>query len=84
MAGSIDQIELVDFAILRCVHHADGVSFDGDAALALQIHSVEDLGLHLARGQRSGKFQQAVGERGFPMVNVRNDGKIAKMGSVRR
>ncbi len=54
MAGSVDQVELVSLAVVRGVHHADGVGFDGDAALALQVHGVEDLGLHLARGERSG------------------------------
>ena len=82
VAGRVDQVELVSLAILRRVHHADGVGFDGDAALALQIHGVEHLGLHLARGQRSGQLQQAVGQRGFAVVNVRNNGKIAEKSGV--
>ena len=51
VAGSVDQVELVSLAVLRGVHHADGVGFDGDAAFALQVHGVEDLGLHFARGE---------------------------------
>ena len=69
-------------AILRGVHHADGVRLDGDAALALQIHGVEHLGLHFARGQRPGQLQQAVRQRGFAMINVSNDRKIAKKSGV--
>ena len=65
------------FAVLRRVHHADGVRLDGDAALALQVHRVEHLRLHLARGQRAGQLQQAVGERGFAMIDVRDDREIA-------
>ncbi len=84
MAGGVDQVELVRMAVLRGVHHADGVSLDGDAALALQVHGVEHLGLHLARSQRSGQLQQAVRQRGFAVVDVRDDGKIAEESGVHR
>ena len=77
VAGRVDQVELVGLAVLRGVHHADGVGLDGDAALALEIHGVEHLRLHFARGQRSGELQQAVGERGFAMVDVRDDREVA-------
>ena len=53
MPRRIDQIELVLFTILRGVLHAHGMCFDGDPALALQIHRVEHLLLHLAHHQRS-------------------------------
>ena len=56
---------------------ADAFGFDGDAALALQVHGVEDLLVHFARGERAGHFQQAVGERGFAVVDVRDDAEIA-------
>ena len=51
VTGSVDQVELVDLAVMRGVHHADGVGLDGDAAFALQVHGVEHLGLHFARGE---------------------------------
>ncbi len=47
--GGVDQVELVGLAVGRRIHHADGVSLDGDAAFTLQVHGVEHLGLHLAR-----------------------------------
>ena len=50
VARRIDEVELVGVAVMRLVHHAYGVRFDGDAALPLEVHIVEDLGLHLARG----------------------------------
>ena len=53
VAGRVDEVELVGFAVLRLVHHADGVGLDGDAALALEVHRVEHLGLHLARRSAS-------------------------------
>jgi hypothetical protein len=33
--------------------------------------------VHFARGQSSGHFQQAVRERGFAVIDVRNNAKIA-------
>ena len=77
MAGSVDQVELVGLAVLRGIHHADGVGLDGDAALAFEVHGIEDLRLHFARGERSGELEQAVGERGFAVVDVRDDREIA-------
>ena len=77
VAGRVDQVELVGLAVLRGVGHADGVGLDGDAALALQVHGIEHLGLHLARGQRAGQLQQAVGQRGFAVVDMRDDREIA-------
>ena len=82
VAGSVDEVELVGLAVLRGVHHADGVGFDGDAALALQVHGVEDLVLHFARGERPGELQQAVGQRGFAMVDVGDDREVADVGGV--
>ena len=53
VAGRVDEVELVGFAVVRLVHHAHGVGLDGDAALALEVHGVEHLRLHLARGRGS-------------------------------
>ena len=77
MAGGVDQVELIGLTVLRGVHHADGMGLDGDAAFALEVHGVEDLRLHLARGEGSGEFQQAVGQRGFAVVDVRDDREVA-------
>src|SRR5882757_9758227 len=49
---------------------------DGDAALPLQIHCVQNLGLHLARGERAGQFEKTVRQRGFAVVDVRDDREI--------
>src|SRR6185369_10265379 len=48
-----------------------------DPALALDIHGVEHLFLHLAGLQRPGGLDQAVGQRRFAMVDMRNDGEVA-------
>ena len=47
VAGGVDQVEFVGFAVARGVAHAHGAGLDGDALLALEIHRVEQLRLHL-------------------------------------
>src|SRR5258706_2956244 len=56
---------------------ADAFCFDGDAALALEVHGIEDLFVHFALGQGASHFEQAVGERGFAVVDVRDDAEIS-------
>jgi len=41
------------------------MTLDGDAALALEVHSVEHLRTHLLVGERAGALEQAVGEVEF-------------------
>ena len=77
MAGSINQVELVFLAVLRQVLHAHRMGLDGDAALPLQVHGVQHLLLHLPHGKRSCQLQEPVRERGFAMIDVRDDGKVA-------
>ena len=77
MAGSVDQVELVGLAVLCGIHHAYGVSLDGDTALAFEVHRVKDLGLHLAGRERSGQLEQAVSQGRFPVVDMRDDCEIA-------
>ena len=52
------------------------MGLDGDAALALQVHGVEDLLHHFALRERAGDLEQTVGQRGLAVVDVRNDGEI--------
>ena len=77
VAGGVDEVELVGFAVVGLVHHADGVGLDGDAALALEVHGVEDLGLHLARGEGAGELEEPIGEGGLAVVDVRDDREVA-------
>ncbi len=53
------------------------MGLDGDAALALEVHGVEDLRLHLARLQRAGDLEEAVCERRLAVVDVRDDREVA-------
>ncbi len=82
MAGRVDEVELIKLTILGRVHHADRMGLDGDASLALQVHGVEYLGLHLAGCQRASELEQAVGQGGFTVVDVRNNGEVAQESGV--
>ena len=61
--GSVNQIELILFAVLGSVAQADRTGLDGNTALALEVHAVENLIGFLARADRAGEFEQAVGQR---------------------
>ena len=69
-------------AVLRFVIQPDGVRFDGDAALALEVHIVEHLRLHLAAGDGAGQLKQAIGQRRFAVIDVRDDREIANAGWI--
>jgi hypothetical protein len=58
------------------------VGLDGDAALTLQIHGVQDLSLHFTRGETAAHLDETVSQGGLAVVNVGNDGKIADMTQV--
>jgi len=58
---------------------AHGVGFDGDAALAFDIHTIEHLRLHITCGHGVCLLDQTVGQRGFPVVDMRHDREITDM-----
>ena len=73
VARRIDQIELIRLAIVGVIGHANGIGLDRDAALALDIHGVEQLRLHVAFVDGMGELEDAIADRGLAMVDVRND-----------
>src|SRR5262249_38252600 len=50
---------------------------DGDAALALDVHLVQELRASFALGQRTRSLQDAIRQRRFSVVDVGDDRKIA-------
>ena len=48
MSWGVDKVERVLLAIASVVLHLYGVALDGDTLLALEVHVVEHLCLHLA------------------------------------
>ena len=56
-----------------------GLRLDRDAALALDVHRVEHLRLHLAVAQAAAALDQTIGQRRLAVVDVGDDGKIADL-----
>ncbi len=77
VAGRVDEVELVDLPVRSGEVQADRLRLDRDPALALDVHLVEELRAHLALGERTGDLEDAVGERGFSVIDVRDDREIA-------
>ena len=84
MPGRVDQVDLVVAAVERGVVHAHRRRLDGDAALALQIHAVEQLLLHIAVADGVRELQHPVGERAFAVIDVGNNAKIANVFALHR
>jgi len=76
VAGGVEEVELVGFAVAGLVAHGDGVGFDGDALFALEVHGIEELVHLLALGDGLGVLEESVGEGGFPVIDVGDDGEV--------
>ena len=73
----VDKVELVLLAIVGGIGDAHGLALDGNTALALDIHGIEQLLFHIALGYRAGKLENAVGKRRLAMVDMGDDAEIA-------
>ena len=82
MARGVNEVELIVLPVLGAVGQPDGPGLDGDAPLPLQVHVVQQLGLHVPRGYGVALLDEPVGQRGFAVVNVGDNGKIADFGLV--
>jgi hypothetical protein len=84
VAGRIDQVQDVLLATIGRVVQADGVRLDRDAALALEIHRIENLRLHLTRLEGTGELEEAICQRRLAMVDVRDDRKVSDVALIHR
>ena len=75
--GRVDQVQLVALP-----HDADGLRLDRDAALALEIHRVEQLLAHLPARDGVGHLEDAVGQRRLAVVDVRDDREVADLALI--
>jgi hypothetical protein len=73
----VDEIELVGLAVVGGVEHPNRLGLDGDAALALDVHRVEDLLDHVAVGHGVGELEDPIGKRRLAVVDVRDDREVA-------
>ena len=76
MSWCIDQIENIFLSIFRLVDRPHSLCLDRNPTLPFQLHVVQNLGLHLTAGQKSGHFNNPVCQCGFSMVDMCNNTKI--------
>ena len=77
MSGGVDQIKLEVFSGLTGVGQGNGVTFDGDAAFTLKIHSVQDLVSEIPVAYETGVLNKAIGQSGLAVIDVGDDAKVA-------
>ena len=77
MARSIDQVQGVHLPVGSGITQSRRLGLDGDAALTLDVHRIQNLGFHFAGLQAPATLDQAVGQGRFAVIDVRNDGKVA-------
>ena len=77
MPRCIDQIQVVNLAIAGLVLQRSGLRLDGYPTLFLNVHRVQHLRFHLTVAQSAAALNDAVCQRGFAVVNVRDDRKIS-------
>ncbi|MNZ36217.1 hypothetical protein D3C78_536310 [compost metagenome] len=82
VAGGVNEVQLVVDTVFGFVIQSNAVRLDGDPALALEVHGVQDLGFHFALGQAATHLDEAIGQRRLAMVNVGDDGEIADMTQI--
>ncbi len=75
--GRVDQVEAVELPVAGGVGDPHRLGLDRDAALALELHRVQHLGAHGARVDGVGHLQDAIGQRGLPVVDVGDDREVA-------
>ena len=77
VTGRVDEVELIDLAALGLEGERDALRLDGDPALALQIHGIQHLRLHLPGLEAAALLDEPIGQRRFTVIDVGDDGEIA-------
>jgi hypothetical protein len=77
VARRVDQVQHVVEPVGRAVAHAHGLRLDRDAALALEVHRVEDLVAAITLRHAAREIEQAIRERRLAVVDVRDDREVA-------
>ena len=75
----VDQVQFVSFTALRLIQHGDRVRFDGNPPLLFEVHRIEQLIFHLARGDRARPVQQSVRKCGLPVIDMGDDAEISNV-----
>ena len=64
-------------SVARLVTKGRCLGLDGNAALTLKIHRVENLRFHFALGQTTAQLNDAISQCRFTVIDMGDDGKIA-------
>jgi len=79
MAGGVNEIQEIIFAVFCTVGQAYGLAFDRYASFPFNVHGVKKLVVELAVGYHIAKLDKAVSQGGFAVVNVSNDTEISNI-----
>src|SRR5919112_6502636 len=77
-------MKAIKLAVARGVLDAGGLGLDRDAALALEVHGVEQLRAVVARVYGAGDLEDAIGQGRLPMVDVGDDREVPDVRCGRR
>jgi hypothetical protein len=77
VARRVDQIQIVGLAIFGFIWQTHGLAFDGNAALALDIHGVQNLVLEIPVRDDVAGLDQPVGQGRLAMIDVSDDAEVA-------
>ena len=79
MARGVDEIQQVFVPIIGLVVECDGVAFDRDAALSLDVHRVKHLVMKVALGDAITGLDKSVGKGGLAVINMSDNAKVANV-----
>ena len=75
VSGGVDHIQGKRFTLIS-PRHTHGLTFDGDAAFALDIHTIQVLIAHISTGDHTGELEHAVSQSGLAVIDVSDDAEI--------
>ena len=77
MPRGIDQIQVVHLTIAGPIAQCGRLRFNSNSTLALQVHRVENLGLHLSIRESAAALDNPIGQRRLTVIDMGDDGKIS-------
>ena len=75
MSGGVDHIQGKRLTF-EGPGHTHCLAFDGDAAFALNIHTIQVLIAHISTGDHTGELEHAVSQSGLAVIDVSDDAEI--------
>ena len=79
MARRVDHVQAINVSIARFIIERDALRLDGNAAFAFEVHRIQHLRLHLTCFQSATMLDETIGQRGFAVIDVGDDGKISNL-----